>query len=49
MIEVLRTVNGLWKRLSLYFSILCIFRQLLLFFFFVVSYHNFLVLFVPTS
>jgi mannose/fructose/N-acetylgalactosamine-specific phosphotransferase system component IID len=33
MIEVLRTVNGLWKRLSLYFSILCIFRQLLLFFF----------------
>jgi hypothetical protein len=31
--EVLRTVRRYWKKLSLYFSIVCIFGQLHLFFF----------------
>jgi hypothetical protein len=31
MIEVLRIVRGFWRRLSLYFSVPCISRQLVLF------------------
>jgi hypothetical protein len=48
MIEVFRTVKGLWRILSFYFSIPCLvttaFVSPL-----VISYHDFLVLFAPIS
>jgi len=46
MTEVLRTVRGLWSRLSLFFNTLYLWTVV---FSLVVSYHDFLVLFAPTS
>jgi hypothetical protein len=48
MTEVLRTVRGLWSRLSLFFNTLYLWT-VVFFFSLVVSYHDFLVLFAPTS
>jgi hypothetical protein len=48
MIEVLRTVSGLWRRLSLYFSRHCFWTAAFVFPL-VISYYDFLVLFISTS
>jgi hypothetical protein len=46
MIEVLRIVRGLWKRLSLFFNILYLWTAAFVYPL-VISYHNFLTLFAP--